>query len=134
MFPDEDFLSAVPVDDEAEIAGLPGDTATVLVKRLSDAKIHALGRLHALRVLLGDGNPGVTDVGLKALGELVGLEALDLEWAVISDTGLAHLVHLQRLRWLDLSFCRGFSEAGLRALRAALPACRVVFEGGGLKV
>ena len=125
MFPDDDFARAISVASESEIAALPADTEAVLVKHLSDSLARALGRLSSLRVLLGDGSPSISDHGLESLGRLVSLEALDLEWAVFSDTGLRYLTGLSRLRWLDLSFCRGFSEAGLQALRAALPACSI---------
>ena len=127
MFPD-DFAQPVPVASESDVAALPSDTEALLVARLSDSLAGALGRLSSLRVVLGDGSPSITDHGLASLGRLVSLEALDLEWAVITDAGLCHLAGLSRLRWLDLSFCRGFSEAGLQALRSALPACSIERE------
>ena len=124
MFPN-DFARAISVTSESEVAALPADTEAVLVKRLSDSLARALAARSSLRVLLSDGSPSITDDGLESLGRLVRLEALDLEWAVVSDAGLRHLTGLSRLRWLDLSFCRGFSEAGLQALRSALPACSI---------
>ena len=120
-----DFARAISVASESEVVALPADTEAVLVKRLSDSLARALGVRSSLRVLLSDGSPSITDDGLESLGRLVCLEALDLEWAVVSDAGLRHLAGLSRLRWLDLSFCRGFSEAGLQALRSALPACSI---------
>ena len=128
MFPD-DFAQAISVASESAVAALPADTEAVLVKRLSDSLARALAARSSLRVLLSDGSPSITDDGLELLGRLVRLEMLDLEWAVISDAGLRHLAGLSRLRWLDLSFCRGFSEAGLQALRSALPTCSIELSG-----
>jgi hypothetical protein len=98
----------------------------VLVKQLSDSTARALSRLESLRVLYTDGNNAdVTDGTLELLSAVRSLEVLDLEWATISDVGLHHLTRLTRLRWLDLSFCSGFSEGGLEGLRAALPDCAI---------
>ena len=132
MFPNE-FAQPVPIASESEVAALPRDTEAVSVAHLSDSLAGALGRLSSLRVLLGDGSPNITDRGLASLGRLASLEALDLKWAVVSDVGLRSLATLSRLGWLDLSFCRGFSEAGLLALRSALPACTIERESHSLQ-
>ncbi len=120
-----DFGHVVAVGSEAEIAALPADTEAVLVRRLTDAKARALGQLESLRVLLHDGSPELTDLGVEFLSRLESLESLDLEWAAITDAGFRHLEGLARLRWLDLTGCSGFSAVALRRLRHALPDCQI---------
>jgi hypothetical protein len=65
----------------------------------------------------------VTDAGLHHLQELPSLVELDLGATAITDQGLAELAVLP-LRWLSLRDTL-VSVEGLRALREALPGCRV---------
>jgi hypothetical protein len=65
----------------------------------------------------------VTDAGLRHLQELPSLVELDLGATAITDQGLAELAVLP-LRWLSLRDAL-VSLEGLRALREALPGCRV---------
>ena len=44
----------------------------------------------------------------------------------LTDTALAHLAALPALRWLDVQWSPGISEAALAALRAARPALEVL--------
>jgi F-box/leucine-rich repeat protein 14 len=111
----------------ADINALPTDTAAVLVAGLDDAKIIALRRLNAIRVLCQDGNSCVTDSGLSHLVALPTLEVLDLEGSTeITDRGLPELRLLGNLRWLDLRGCPRVSENALGELRHALPKCEIL--------
>jgi hypothetical protein len=117
-------------------------------RRTSDAAMACLGELDGLReldlsgssvtdaglgLLAGAGaqslmaltlwGTSVTDAGLDHLVELPSLVELDLGATAITDQGLAELALLP-LRWLSLRDSLVTVE-GLRALREALPGCRV---------
>jgi hypothetical protein len=118
--------SATRVESVADIDALITDTAAVLVVRLDDRKIGALGRLNALQRLYREGPSQVTDDGLCCLVNFP-LEVLDLaESHEITDRGLAELRLIHSLRSLDVTECPRLTEAGLQALRAALPRCEIV--------
>lgn len=117
---------ATRVESVADIDALITDTAAVLVVRLDDRKIGALGRLNALRRLYREGPSQVTDEGLCYLVNFP-LEALDLgESCQITDRGLAELRLVRGLRRLDVTGCSQLTRAGLQALQAALPQCEIV--------
>lgn len=120
-------VNIVKVSSVTDISALPTDTAAVLVTGLDDAKIIALRRLNALRVLYQDGTPSVTDAGLSHLVVLPTLEVLDLEGSTdITDRGLPELRLLGNLRWLDLSGCTRLSEEAIKELRRGLPHCEIL--------
>jgi F-box and leucine-rich repeat protein 14 len=114
------------VESVADIDALPTDTTAVLVVRLDDRKIGALGRLNALRRLYQEGPSQVTDSDLCYLVNFP-LELLDLgESPQITDRGLSELRLIRSLRWLDVTGCRQLTEAGIQELQAALPRCEIV--------
>jgi hypothetical protein len=118
--------SATRVESVADIDALMTDTPAVLVVRLDDRKIGALGRLNALRRLYREGLSQVTDDGLCYLVNFP-LEVLDLgDSRQITDRGLAELRLIRTLRWLDVTGCAQLTKAGLQALQAALPRCEIV--------
>jgi hypothetical protein len=118
--------SARRVESVADIDALVTDTTAVLVVRLDDRKIGALGRLNALRRLYREGPSQVTDDGLCYLVNFP-LEVLDLgDSPQITDRGLAELRLIRGLRWLEVTGCVRLTEAGLQALRASLPRCKIV--------
>jgi hypothetical protein len=89
---------------------------------VTDAGLGFLTGAHSLTALtLWDTR--VTDAGLRHLRELPSLVELDLGATAITDQGLAELADLP-LRWLSLRDALVTPE-GLRALREALPGCRV---------
>jgi hypothetical protein len=69
-----------------------------------------------------DGNARVTDTELLALGGLLYLEALDLEYAPVTDVGLQAVLRHPKLAWVDLGGIRvtAAGVADLRARRARL--------------
>jgi hypothetical protein len=118
--------SVTRVESVADIDALPTDTDAVLVVRLDDRKIGALGRLNALRRLYLEGPSQVTDGGLCYLINFP-LEVLELRGSPeITEGGLLELRLIRSLRWLDVTRCHQLTEAGIQALRAALPRCEVV--------
>jgi hypothetical protein len=95
---------------------------TLSGSRVTDAGLALLGGARSLRRLsLWDTR--VTDAGLASLQELPFLTGLDLGATAVTDQGLAHLAALP-LRRLSLRDSL-VSLEGLRALREALPRCRV---------
>ncbi len=114
------------VESVADIDALHTDLDAVRVVRLDDRKIGALGRLNALRYLYQEGPSQVTDGGLCFMVNFP-LEVLDLgESPQITDRGLTELRLIRTLRWLDVSGCPRCTKAGIQALQAALPRCKIV--------
>jgi hypothetical protein len=82
-------------------------------------QLAGLGRLHELHALkhLDLEMTDVTDDVLPLLLEFKGLETLNLKWCgLVTDTGVASLRGLARLRHLDLRCCYRITETGLRHL------------------
>jgi internalin A len=77
------------------------------------AGLKGLGELKSLRAL--ELHWPVTDVGLKEVAGLKSLELLSLARAEITDAGLKSLAGLQSLQWLDLAGVP-VTDAGLKAL------------------
>jgi hypothetical protein len=69
----------------------------------------------------------VTDKGLSSLAGLSRLTALRLDSATVTDAGIKTLESLDNLRTLNL-YHTLVTEAGYRDLKAALPACRIIWE------
>ncbi len=87
------------VDTVADIGELPGHTVGIFIRGLTDAKLDAVAsRVPKLRHLVADGNNEVTDEGLVHLARLSNLEALDLEWSAVTDTGLRRVAAVATLR------------------------------------
>jgi hypothetical protein len=129
MESDPDALAALltPVETAEDIEALPPDTVGVLAAHLDDAGLARLAaRVPGLRYLMTDGNAGVTDVGLAALGGLLELELLDLEYAPVTDIGLQAILGHPTLAWVDLGGTR-VTAAGVADLRARRP--RLELEG-----
>jgi hypothetical protein len=68
--------------------------------------------------------PGITDAGLKHVGEMRSLVYLQIHMSSITDEGLMHLKDLSELERLSLSDTR-VTEAGVQRLQLALPNCKI---------
>ena len=67
----------------------------------------------------------VTDAGLKELARLKNLQTLILH--SVTDVGLKHLTELKNLQRLELwSDVTNLTDAGLKEMRTALPACQII--------
>ena len=120
---DPEALTALltPVESFEAIDALPLDTVGVLASRLNDAGLTRLAaRVPGLRYLVTDGSARVTDAGLLALGGLLELEMLDLEYAPVTDIGLQAIVGHPKLAWVDLGGT-GVTTAGVAYLRERRP-------------
>ena len=60
---------------------------------------------------------GITDDGLKFIGELRGLRTLNLFMLDITDAGLAHLAGLENLKSMSIAECPGIKGSGLASLK-----------------
>ncbi len=101
---------------------LGGLRSLTVPRQIGDAAMPFLSELDGLRELILSGSR-VTDAGPAHLHELPFLTELDLGATAITDQGLAQLaaLPLRRLALRDSLV----SLEGLRALREALPRCRV---------
>jgi hypothetical protein len=123
---DSDGLIRVTTSDQ--ILRLSADVDEVLVRSLTDEKLRDIASaVPGLRRLVTDGNNRVTDEGLRHLSVMIRLESLDLEWSGISDAGLEAIAAVSTLRWVDVGFCQGVTEAGVSRLRRLRPDLEVVF-------
>jgi hypothetical protein len=96
---------------------------------ITDAGMEHLRGLPRLEVLCLD-RTQITDVGLKSLEDLPRLERLHVHSrAPITDAGLESLKKHTRLFELRVGGA-GVTEAGVDALRQALPGCNVVYDPG----
>lgn len=75
------------------------------------------------------GNTAITDVGLSHLSNCVGMRSLWIFETAVTDAGLPHLKPMQNMTLLKLQGT-GVTEEGVRQLAAALPKCRIEWNGG----
>ena len=122
-----DPAGLVDVETLEQIRAVPVGSEGLFVRRLDDQKLAAIAAHspHLLH-LIADGNTSVTDAGLTALGALIRLEHLDLEWSDVTDAGLPLIAALRSLRWVDLGFCARISAKGLEELRQLRPDLEIV--------
>lgn len=94
---------------------------------ITDTGLSCVAKLKQLRKLDLYYCKKITDTGLSHLSGLKQLRELNLAWCTkITDAGLTHLFGLKQLRELDLAGFLKLTGAGVRALKKALPGCRVL--------
>jgi len=86
-----------------------------------------VARMSNLTTLNLDGTP-VTDAGMQTIGKLEKLQGLTLIGTKITDAGLEKLKSLSNLTELLLQGT-GVTAAGVAKLQAALPKCRIAWDG-----
>jgi serine/threonine protein kinase len=74
-------------------------------------------------------NTAVGDAGLAHLSDCTGLRQIQMGNTRVTDSGLAHLVKLKNLRVLWVNMTK-VTEAGVKKLAAALPLCKILWDGG----
>jgi len=98
---------------------------------ITDAGVAHLKRFPAFR---NGGLSGtqVTDAGLKHLCDGPVLNQLNLAGLAVTDAGLAHLA---RCKTLTIAWLNGtkVTEGGVKKLAAALPQCKIVWDGGTIE-
>jgi uncharacterized membrane protein len=88
----------------------------VRANQATDNDVEALLPLKSNLVELNLSRSSVTDVGLKAIGQMTNLTHLHLNNTAVSDAGIAHLVNLYQLEYLNLYGTR-ITDASLEYLR-----------------
>ncbi|HET6879672.1 MAG TPA: protein kinase, partial [Pirellulales bacterium] len=153
------LIGPMKADQLREVIELPGirpiTTLGLFSQHLPDAALALLGDLPNLRSIELINAYELTDVGLKAVGNVPGLDLLYLNGCEkITSAGLAALQGRVRLRVLELAGDAGIddravehlarlpsieqlrvantnmTEAGVKRLAAALPQCRIAWDGG----
>ncbi len=124
--------SAVRGADLARLKDLPKlHTLLLQATAVGNDGMATLKALAALRWL----DVGFTDVGDADLAHLKtrsDLETLSLAGTAVSDAGLAHLSGLSGLRSMDLKRTK-VTAAGVKKLAAALPQCKIEWDGGAIE-
>jgi eukaryotic-like serine/threonine-protein kinase len=123
-----------PVSDVALGSLKDGKNLTrldLVTNTVSDAGLVHLKNCETLTVL-SLGAERITDAGLACLKLLTRLENLKLYNTRVSDAGLEHLVLLTKLTWLDLRESKSVTAEGIKKLAAALPKCKIEWDGGAI--
>ncbi len=96
---------------------------------IGDENCPILAQCQNLRLITLGGATKVTDAGLAHIGRMTSLGTLGLNNnAQITDAGLEHLREMSGLRTLELIRTK-VTEAGVKRLAAALPLCKIEWDG-----
>jgi serine/threonine protein kinase len=124
-------LSGTAISDDGldALQGTPNLTRlSIHHTSIGDPGLQHVARLKKLE-FLHVGATHVTDQGLQHIKGLSALALLSVGDTGVSDQGLVHLEGLTRLRHLALANTK-VSAAGVKKLAAALPQCRIEWDGG----
>jgi internalin A len=107
------------------VAGIKGlQELTVYKSRVTGPGLVSLEGLSSLTSLDLQDSAGVGDDGAEYLKKLSSIQTLGLGGTRVTDVGLAHLNGLKRLGRLVVG--RGVTDAGITAIRQALPTIKVI--------
>ena len=103
---------------------------TMTLGPVTDRCLEMLGDFRELRIVRLTGALNLTDAGLLQLSRRQ-LESLEIIGPApkITDAGLKHLYGQSKLNWLGFSKC-GITDDGVKKLAAALPGCKIQWDGG----
>ncbi len=120
--------------DAAAFAEAIGQFTNLVELHIANARFTNAADLNALKPLpqlatlfLFDSK--ITDDGLAALRVHPNLSWLRLDKNKLTDAGLLHLAECKKLTQLNLKETQ-VTEAGVKKLAAALPACKIEWDGG----
>ena len=99
--------------------------------KVSDAGLAVLRKFPKLQTLSLH-NTRVTDAALADITQCKNLSEIDLSLTEITDAGLAKLEALTNLQHVQV-YQTKVSEEGVRKLAAALPRCRIRWDGGTIE-
>jgi serine/threonine-protein kinase len=123
-------VAGAPLTDRVidELAKHPQITSIGLANsKLTSHGIRALAKLNYLTGLQLDTTP-CTDADVVELAKLQNLSLLRLPNTPLTDVGLAHLAKLSKLTYLTVRQTK-ITAAGVKALQAALPNCKIDWDG-----
>jgi serine/threonine protein kinase len=135
------FVSAIVDGKRVEIrtaADMPSQAFTidiVVLRSLKNLKAADLANLVGVRRVneLQLHNSPVTDAGAEYVARLPSLGQLLLYNSQLSDAGLAQLATLRNLKSLRVGGNPLITPAGIEKLQAALPACKIDWDGSRSK-
>jgi Leucine-rich repeat (LRR) protein len=103
---------------------------------LSKTEVNGRGLVHLAKLPklaeLSLASSNVSNLFAKEVGMLPKLERLSLAGCTFSDAGIERLAGMSNLKELDLRKTQ-VKRKGIDGLRQALPACRIEWDGGGIK-
>ncbi|QEL20871.1 protein kinase domain-containing protein [Limnoglobus roseus] len=95
---------------------------------LTPAAVASLAKIKGMKFLAayppGPDYPHLTDADLTLLGEAQAMEDLYVDLSAVTDAGLEALARIKTLKALNLKGSKA-TAAGVKKLRAALPACKI---------
>jgi F-box/leucine-rich repeat protein 14 len=99
---------------------------------LTDDDLAHLKELSKLRIFYLMGNP-ISDKGLASVAAMTNLTTLNLDRCpAITDAGLDHLRVLKKLELIDMRNTKVTAD-GVKKLAAALPGCKIEWDGGTIE-
>ena len=100
----------------------PGEEARLRINKLDDDLLEQMVReikgCPAITGLNLAENRNVTNEGLAYLVHLPQLTYLNLSSCSVTNSGLRHLLGMHNLRYLDLSYCNRLTDDGIKELKA----------------
>ncbi len=114
----------VAEQDAAVLASLPGLTNLEVYGITSDDVLDALGSPPKWKSFTVGPGMGLSNQGLKTIGQWRELTTLSFSSKLVDDGGLEHLAGLKNLKTLLFSNTSA-TPAGIAVLRAALPDCKI---------
>jgi hypothetical protein len=111
------------VDQGPGVIRLPqGEEASLRIKNLDDdllaQLVHEIKGCAAITGLNLSENRNITDEGLAHLVFLPQLTYLNLSSCALTNHGFLHLLALPLLQYLDLSYCNRITDTGVKQLKA----------------
>ena len=123
-------VTAVTDSSLAHLSRLPNLNSLSLIRTsTTDSGLAHLSRMTNLKLLLLNGSTAVTDKSLAHLSRLTKLRSLSLRNTAVTDAGLNHLKRMKQMVRLAATGTR-VTEAGAQQLAAALPQCKIEWDGG----
>jgi len=121
-------------DQGPGIIRLPaGEEASLRIKNLDDDLLRQLvSEIEGCAAITGlnlSENRKVTNAGVAYLVHLPQLTYLNLSSCSLTNQGVTHLLALTALRYLDLSYCNRITDVGVKALRALLSLTYLDLQG-----
>jgi hypothetical protein len=134
-FPNLQYLTLQAIqlgdDDLSFLSQLKLKFLSIPLTAVAIPAMRTVGHMNSLTDLFLFANESVNDDCVAQLTGLSQLHVLRLDGTSITDAGLESLSKMQSLKLLNVSNCKRLTEAGVRKLQKALPACKIVSDFPG---
>lgn len=131
-FPNLEYLTLQALqlgdDDLSFLSQLKLKFLSIPLTAVATPAMRTVGQMNSLTDLFLFANESLNDECVAQLTGLSQLHVLRLDGTSITDAGLESLSKLQSLELLNVSNCKRLTEAGVRKLQKALPACKIVSD------